>query len=101
MKTNRITVWIAGLAAFLLPLWFVPHRWCERDSAAWFRGDEHLQAQLARGVERLVTNSLSRAHFNGEWLFGTYLLAGFGFGQRAFTLNLPEFGNDRSHIPVD
>jgi len=83
-------VWAASVAAFLLPLWFVPHRWCERDSAAWFRGDEQFQSQLARGVERLVTNPLSRAHFktgsaqfNGEWLFGTCLMAGFGFGQTA------------------
>lgn len=90
MKLGRITVWAASLAAFLLPLWFIPHRWCERDSAAWFRGDEQRQAQLARGVERLVTNPLGRAHFktgseqfNGEWLFGTYLMAGFGFGQTA------------------
>jgi len=101
--TKRLAAWAAGLAAFLLPLWFVPHRWCERDSAAWFRGDEQLQAQLASGVERLVTNPLARAHFktgsaqfNGEWLFGTYLMAGFGFGQTA--LEHPQWR--ARHLPL-
>lgn len=87
---KRLVRWAAGFAAFLLPLWIVPHRWCERDAARWYDGDAILQEQLARGVERLVTNPLARAHFktgsaqfNGEWLFGTYLMAGFGFGQTA------------------
>jgi len=43
VNRRRFTVWAASVAAFLLPLWFVPHRWCERDSAAWFRGDEQFQ----------------------------------------------------------
>jgi hypothetical protein len=54
-------------------------------------GELETQLRLARGVERLVLgNELSRSRFhtgsqqfNGEWLFGTYLMAGLGFGQMA------------------
>jgi hypothetical protein len=103
MNHRRFVVWATSLAAFLLPLWIIPHRWCERDSAAWFRGDEQLQSQLSRGLERLLTNQLTRSHFrtgsaqfNGEWLFGTYLMAGFGFGQTA--LEHPQWR--ARHLPL-
>jgi hypothetical protein len=48
------------------------------------------QVQLARGVQSWLERDLTRGHyttgssqFNGEWLFGTYLMAGLGFGQMA------------------
>ena len=81
---------LVGLVLFVLGVWLVPHRWCARESARWYAGDPTLQDRLARGVERWVTNELTRSHFttgsdqfNGEWLFGSYLMAGFGFGQTA------------------
>jgi len=80
----------AGLALFALGLWQVPHRWCGREGAAWYAGDAALQGRLARGVERWVAAGLDRPDFttgsplfDGEWLFGTYLMAGLGFGQTA------------------
>lgn len=78
------------LAMFLLGVCRLPYWWCARESAHWFRGEPDVQQQLARSVERWVSTDLSRAdfqtgstQFDGEWLFGTYLMAGFGFCQIA------------------
>jgi hypothetical protein len=85
-----------GLALFLAATWIVPHRWCMRGAEAWYRGDPETQAALARGMERWISGDLTAAAYNtgsakfdGEWLFGTYLMAGFGFGQSA--LEHPEW----------
>lgn len=79
-----------GLALFALGVWQVPHRWCGREGTAWYAGDAALQARLARGVERWISEELDRpafttgsSLFDGEWLFGTCLMAGLGFGQAA------------------
>jgi hypothetical protein len=70
----------------------IPQAWCGREAKAWFNGDSHLQSALARGVEAWVTRELSSGDFqtgkslyNGEWLMGTYLMAGLGFGQAALS----------------
>lgn len=75
---------------FLLAVWRLPYWCCSRPADRWYDGDAQLQTALASGVERWVTNDLSRgqfstgsSQFNGEWLFGTYLMAGLGFGQTA------------------
>jgi hypothetical protein len=79
-----------GLPLFLAGLWLIPCRWCAWDAPAWYAGDAELQEGLARGVERWVDADLSTGHFhtgsdlfNGEWLFGTYMMAGLGYGQTA------------------
>jgi hypothetical protein len=83
----RRAVW---LSAFLLGVAVVPRWWCGREADRWFAGDATLQAQLAGGVAEWVQRPTSRAsfatgspQFDGEWLFGTYLMAGLGFGQTA------------------
>lgn len=68
------------------------------------RGDPASQLRLARGVERLVFEeplSVTRfrtgsSQFNGEWLFGTYLMAGIGFAQIA--LEHPEVRDAQSAL---
>ncbi|MSR64805.1 MAG: hypothetical protein EXS18_03380 [Verrucomicrobiae bacterium] len=79
---------VIAATLFLAGIWLIPHRWCAREGRAWYTGDAALQQKLARGVERWVSTDLSRQHFktgshqfNGEWLFGTYMMAGMGFGQ--------------------
>jgi hypothetical protein len=79
-----------GLPLFLAGLRLIPCRWCAWDAPAWYAGDDALQDGLARGVERWIDADLGTGHFhtgsdrfNGEWLFGTYMMAGLGFGQTA------------------
>jgi len=77
-------------ALFVAGVWLVPHRWCARQSQAWYDGRASLQAAFAAGVENWITSDLTQdlfqtghRQYNGEWLFGTYLMAGMGFGQMA------------------
>ncbi len=85
-----LTRFLFCVAAFLLGLCMIPRWWCGREADAWYRGDADLQKKLALGVSAWITNDLSRsnfstgsARFNGEWLFGTYMMAGMGFAQTA------------------
>lgn len=87
---RRLVRGLVGAGLLLLGMALVPHRWCAREASAWYAGDRALQQRLASGVERWIEGDLSVRHFNtgvaqfdGEWLFGTYLMAGLGFGQTA------------------
>jgi len=84
------------LAALLTGVATVPRWWCGRDAGRWYAGDAATQERLARGIEHWLAADLSRTNFatgssqfSGEWLFGTYLMAGLGFGQTA--LEHPEW----------
>jgi hypothetical protein len=73
----------------------VPHRWCAWQAHPWLRNDPVIEARLANGVAGWLQYELpgqafqtGSAQFDGEWLFGTYLMAGLGFGQS--TLRHPE-----------
>lgn len=81
---------LVGAALFVLGVSFVPYWWCSRQADACYQGDAILQQKLARGVETWVEKGLARrdfhtgsSQFDGEWLFGSYLMAGFGFAQSA------------------
>ena len=81
---------LVGAALFVLGVSFVPYWWCSRQADACYHGDAILQQKLARGVETWVEKGLARrdfhtgsSQFDGEWLFGSYLMAGFGFAQSA------------------
>ena len=87
---RRWTPRLLALAAALVALATFPHLWCKRDAADWYHGDSHLQATLAARMDDAVETSLTPEDFttghelfNGEWLFGTYMMAGMGFGQIA------------------
>ncbi len=89
MKT-RLIRWTCGLLAYAVGLGTIPHWWCGREAGRWFEGDPAVQRQLGRGVARWIEHDLGRedfstgsSQFDGEWLFGTYLMAGFGFNQLA------------------
>ena len=75
---------------FLIGISVIPYIICSRSGDDWYRGDIGLQTSLARGVEKWVTQDISRSNFStgsklfdGEWLFGTFMMAGMGFGQTA------------------
>ena len=80
-----------GLAVAIAATTTIPVAICGRGAAKWMDGDVASQLRLSRGVERLVlAEPLSGSRFrtgsrqfSGEWLFGTYLMAGIGFSQMA------------------
>lgn len=67
-------------------------------------GDLGATGSLARGVEsQVLTGNLGRDdfatgsdRFNGEWVFGSYLMAGIGFGQMA--IEHPELGKSHADL---
>ena len=81
---------LLALLAFVMGLGTVPHRVCERDAAAYYDGDPVQVDALAASVARWTGEELAPAafatgstRFDGEWLFGTYMMAAMGFGQVA------------------
>src|SRR6185295_13266058 len=81
---------LVALLAFVLGIGIVPHRICERDAGAYFDGEPATTLALASSVARWVETDLrpdqfatGSRRFDGEWLFGTYMMAAMGFGQIA------------------
>jgi hypothetical protein len=76
------------LAAFAGTMATIPAWWSGRDAAAWYAGDLERHRGLARTVARQISDGIDARDyktgsslFSGEWLFGTYLMAGIGFCQ--------------------
>lgn len=83
---------LVALLAFVLGFATVPHRVCEREATRWLAGDAKTTDALAGGVARWTNEELTASNFatgssrfDGEWLFGTYVMAALGFGQVALT----------------
>ena len=81
---------LLAVLAFVLGLGTVPHRICEHDAAAYYDGDPARIDALASSVARWTTTELPASafatgstRFDGEWMFGTYMMAAMGFGQVA------------------
>jgi hypothetical protein len=88
--TARLLRGLAVNAVIVAAMAIVPHRWCAWQARPWLRGDGAAEARLARGVEADIAHGLPRGAFNtgselfdGEWQFGTYMMAGVGYGQYA------------------
>ena len=83
---------LAGLAFAAAGRW-IAFPLAARDGDRWFAGEPGLGLAAAAQVtqwldrqpraEQFMTGS---ARFDGEWLFGTYMMAGMGFGQLALAL---------------
>jgi hypothetical protein len=78
------------VALFALAAALIPFRLCAGEADDWYRGDGKTQAELARSLEQTIARPLGRHDFptgsrvlDGEWLFGTYMMAAMGFGQLA------------------
>src|SRR5690349_20321594 len=85
-----------AMLAFVLGLATIPHRVCERDATAYFDGDPMSVDALATSVATWTAKELApssfatgSARFDGEWLFGTYMMAAMGFGQVALATEDP------------
>ena len=81
---------LVALPLFAGTVLTVPHRLAGWEADAHFEGDVAVQERLARGLrdttgEDLVSHPFRTGspHFDSEWLFGTYMMAGMGFGQLA------------------
>jgi len=81
---------VTATAFLLLGVWRLPYWWCSRDADRWLDGDVELYEKLGNGVRDRLERDLLRdsfstgsRQFDGEWLFGTYLMAGIGYSQSA------------------
>lgn len=81
---------VAGVVAAAIVAPTVPVSWCARDAGEWFDGEAQVQRELARSVIAQCEAGLTTGDFHtgselfdGEWLFGTYLMAGIGLCQVA------------------
>jgi hypothetical protein len=79
-----------AIAAFGVGVTAAPHRVCARSAERYFDGDADASAPLADAVDAWTHEGLGAArfhtgsdHYDREWLFGTYMMAAMGFGQRA------------------
>lgn len=77
-------------ALFVLTTTTVPHRIAGWEADGFYEGDAALEEKLVRGLRETTKDDLverpfrtGSAHFDSEWLFGTYMMAGMGFGQLA------------------
>lgn len=77
-------------AAFTVATATLPHRIAAQEADGWFSGTPELEDKLASGLARTVTQDVSAmpfhtgsSHFDSEWIFATYMMAGMGFGQLA------------------
>lgn len=81
---------LLGCALFLSGIAWIPYAWHSRLAVNWFEGVPTLQTKMANGVEEWMHEGLDREDFttgsklfDGEWLYGTYVMAAMGYGQLA------------------
>lgn len=81
---------VLPLVVLAVSLRWLPSWWCAREAEALFADDPERQLALARGAERWATAELAAGdlmtgseRFDGEWLFGTSMMAGLGHAQLA------------------
>jgi hypothetical protein len=79
---------LLALLAFVLGIAIVPHRVCEREANDWFEGQPDKVDAFATQVAAWTSLDLApesfqtgSGRFDGEWQFGTYMMAAMGFGQ--------------------
>jgi len=88
---KEIWVNVIGLSAAVVAVYTIPVTVCSRGAARWMEGGVACQQELARGMARFIREEnispqrfrTGSSQFDGEWLFGTYLMAGIGFSQSA------------------
>ncbi len=95
-RAPRKTRALFAVLAFVLGLGTIPHRVCERDGGAYYDGETSRVDALAASVGRWTEQELAEGafatgsrRFDGEWLFGTYMMAAMGFGQVALASDDP------------
>lgn len=71
----------------LVVVYAIPHRVCARQAPKFFEGDREAVAALGQGTARWIDEPLSfrtgSTQFDGEWNFGSLMMAAMGYGQVA------------------
>ena len=91
-KNKNISVRLLRLTIvvllFALVTYLIPHYWCAREAPQIFSNSGNIQEKIAKQVESIISHEMDRKSFktgselfNGEWLFGSYMMSGMGFGQ--------------------
>jgi len=86
---RRLIMPLVSALLALASLCVLPHRLCEGKARTFYRGEAEATRQLGSHVDAAVEKlALSRfstgsARFDGEWYFGTGMMAALGFGQTA------------------
>jgi len=89
--TKRVYVACIAVVVAAIVLFNVPYRWCARGSDAWLEDGGEQSVALARAVDSLLlAGDLDQTSiqtgselFDGEWLFGSYMMAAVGYSQLA------------------
>jgi hypothetical protein len=83
--TPRVVRWALALLVFGM----VPGWWCRGPAASFFEDDLEMQSAMLRGMAEssagvsVASFTTGSALFDGEWLFGTHMMAAMGHGQVA------------------
>lgn len=78
-----------ALAALMIAFAIVPRHWCQTGAGAFWSGDRGRVRAFGANVDRHVGElpsgrfSTGSRRFDGEWHFGTAMMAAMGFGQTA------------------
>ena len=90
MGMMRTAIWIGAVVLAIVATAYTPAMLYRGDGEALFDGNAEQQDALSRGVGEWVERELGThdfgtgsARFDGEWLFGSYLMAALGYGQLA------------------
>jgi len=88
--TMTIIRQLVGGVLFIVGIAWLPYAWHARLAERWYGGDPELQTKLGNGLAVWMSDGLDRddfttgsKQFDGEWLYGTYVMAAMGFGQLA------------------
>lgn len=95
--------WLLRVGAFVACALFIPRFVSGHSAEAFFRDDPETQKALASEVRAYVDSGVAAsafhtgsARFDGEWAFGTFMMAALGLGQVA--LHQPELTS--TYIPT-
>lgn len=88
MSSRRWAV-LAAASGVIVSLWAVPRRLCQSGAETLWRSEAETSEALSKNVDRHLAELGSGSfrtgsrRFDGEWRFGTALMASLGFGQVA------------------
>ncbi|MCM8533834.1 MAG: hypothetical protein NE330_21905, partial [Lentisphaeraceae bacterium] len=84
------TILFASLIIIPLCIRFISVPFAQKDAKSYFAVNHDNYRKMANGMDYWIDKKMGREHFNtgsqrfdGEWLFGTYLMTAIGYTQEA------------------